>query len=50
MIKIVQKIVSSGKINYVPAFVQKTWPVNSPHKGPVTRKIFPIDDVIIGYK
>ena len=24
------------------------WPVNSPHKGPVTRKIFPLDDVIIG--
>ena len=23
------------------------WPVNSPHKGTVTRKIFPFDDVII---
>ena len=23
------------------------WPVNSPHKGPVTRKIFPCDDVIM---
>ena len=23
------------------------WPVNSPHKGPVTRKMLPIDDVII---
>ena len=23
------------------------WPVNSPHKGPVTRKVFPFDDVII---
>ena len=23
-------------------------PVDSPHKGPVTRKIFPIDDVIMG--
>ena len=23
------------------------WPVNSPHKGPVTRKKFPFDDVII---
>ena len=23
------------------------WPVNSPHKRPVTRKIFPIDDIII---
>ena len=27
------------------------WPVNSPHKGPVTRKILPFDDVImIPYK
>ena len=24
-------------------------PVNSPHKGPVTRKLFPIDDVIMAY-
>ena len=23
------------------------WPVNSPHKGPVTRKLFPLGDVII---
>ena len=23
------------------------WPVNSPHKGPVTRKMFPLDDVLI---
>ena len=23
------------------------WPVNSPHKSPVTRKIFPFDDVIM---
>ena len=23
-------------------------PVNSPHKGPVTRKMFPFDDVIMG--
>ena len=28
------------------AFVGK-WPVNSPHKGPVTRKKFPFDDVIV---
>ena len=26
------------------------WPVNSPHKGPVTRKIFLFDDVIMCYK
>ena len=24
------------------------WPVNSPHKGQVTRKMFPFDDVIMG--
>ena len=32
-----------------PAFVRgiHRWPVNSPHKGPVTRKIFPFDDVIM---
>ena len=31
------------------AFVQKIhrWPVNSPHKGPVARKIVPFDDVIM---
>ena len=23
------------------------WPVNSPHKGPITRKMFPFDDVIM---
>ena len=23
------------------------WPVNSPHKGPVARKIFPFDDIIM---
>ena len=26
------------------------WPVNSPHKGPVTRKMFPFDDVIMPSK
>ena len=25
------------------------WPVNSPDKGPVTRKMFPFDDAIMGY-
>ena len=25
------------------------WPVNSPHKGPVTRKMFPFDDVIMDW-
>ena len=26
------------------------WPVNSPHKGPVMRKMFPFDDVIMDYR
>ena len=26
------------------------WQVNSPHKGPVTRKMFPFDDVIMAWK
>ena len=31
------------------AFVQgiHSWPVNSPHKGPVMRKMFPFDDIIL---
>ena len=31
------------------AFVREInrWPVNSPHKGPVTQKMFPFDDVIM---
>ena len=31
------------------SFVRKIhrWPVNFPHKGPVTRKMFPFDDVIM---
>ena len=31
------------------AFVRRIhrWPVNSPHKRPVTRKIFPFDDVVM---
>ena len=34
------------------AFVRGShrWPVNSPRKGPVTRKMFPFDDVIIETK
>ena len=33
------------------AFVRGTHrrPVNSPHKGPVTRKMFPFDEVIMDY-
>ena len=36
-------------INVITGFVQRVyrWPVNSPHKGPVTRKVFPFDDGIM---
>ena len=43
----------ANQINYQSsaslAFVRgiPRWPVNSPHKGPVTRKMFPFDDVIM---
>ena len=30
-----------------PCAANYRWPVNSPHKWPVTRKMFPFDDVII---
>ena len=36
---------SSASLAFVRAI--HGWPVNSPHKGPVTRKIFPFDDVIM---
>ena len=29
--------------------VTDQWPVDSPHQGPVTRKMFPFDDVIMHY-
>ena len=35
----------SASLALVRGFHQ--WPGNSPHKGPVTRKMFPFDDVII---
>ena len=39
---------SSGSLVFVREFHR--WPVNSPHKGPVTRKIFPFDDVTMHSK
>ena len=36
---------SSASLAFVRGIHQ--WPVNSPHKGPVTRKMFPFDDVIM---
>ena len=36
---------SSASLAFVHGI--QRWPVNSPHKGPVTRKMFPFDDVIM---
>ena len=36
---------SSASLTYVWEIHQ--WPVNSPHKWPVTQKMFPFDDVIM---
>ena len=38
---------SSGSLAFVRGIHR--WPVNSPHKWPVTRKMFPFDDVTMGY-
>ena len=39
---------SSASLAFVRGLHRR--PVNSPHKGPVTRKIFPFDDVIMVYQ
>ena len=39
---------SSASLAFVRGIHQR--PVNSPHKWPVTRKMFPFDDVIMHYK
>ena len=36
---------SSASLDFVRGIHR--WPVNSPHKGPVTRKMFPFDDIIM---
>ena len=36
---------SSASLSFVRAYHQ--WPVTSPHKGPVTWKMFPFDDIIM---
>ena len=36
---------SSASLAFVRGIQQ--WPLNSPHKGPVTRKMFPFDDVVM---
>ena len=40
---------NTPKLRVTAAFVQGTrrWPVNSPHRGPVTRKMFPFDGVLM---
>ena len=40
-----RKFQSSASVAFVRGIHQ--WPVNSPHKWPVTRKMFPFDDVIM---
>ena len=40
-----KRLQSSASSAFVRGIHQ--WPVNSPHKGPVTRKMFPFDDVIM---
>ena len=41
-----RKYLSSASLAYERGI--HWWPANSPHKGPVTRKTFPFDDVIMG--
>ena len=40
-----KKYQSSSSLAFVRGIHR--WPVNSPHKGPVTRKMFPFDNVIM---
>ena len=40
-----RKYQSSAPLDFVRGIHR--WPVNSPHKGPVTRKIFPYDGIIM---
>ena len=40
-----KKLQSSASLAFVRGIHR--WPVDSPHKGPVTRKMFPFDDVIM---
>ena len=40
-----RKHLSYASLSFVRGINQ--WPVNSPHKGPVTRKMLPFDDVIM---
>ena len=46
--QIKRKHQSSGSQAFVRGIHR--WPVNSPHKWPVTRKMFPFDDVIMSWR
>ena len=46
-VSIVCSTVCSGAEENIKALWIHRWPVDSPHKGPVTRKMFPFDDVIM---
>ena len=48
MAHIKEKNQSSASLAFVSGIHR--WPVNSRHKGPVTRKIFPFDDIIMKQK
>ena len=43
--QIKEKHQSSASLAFVRGI--RRWPVNSPHKGPVTRKMLPFDEVIM---
>ena len=45
--QIMRKHHSSASLSFVSRIHR--WPVNSPHKGPVTWKMFPLDDVIMHF-
>ena len=44
--KKISKLRVSSLCEWNPPVIHR-WPVDSPHKGPVTRSTFPLDDVII---
>ena len=39
---------SSASLPFVRGF--RRWPVNSPHKEPITRKMYPFDDIIMNWQ
>ena len=47
---VVYSIVYSGADQRKHHSAASPKPVNSPHKGPVTRKMFPFDDVVMGFE